>query len=140
MERMQQHEVQVKESRWMEEIPQRWRQPEGEDRTEMRKEEKRLKCTSLNGSAWSTERKDIRRYRGAFNIFFGIEHKMRKDEMEEQFDKEAKEGWRFAADAARFTDERAGNEDQKHTSGKVLWGAFVGEKRRSSYVNPRKRR
>ena len=54
MERMQQQQVQVKESRWMEEIPQRWRQPKGEDRTEMRKEEKRLKCTLLNGSAWST--------------------------------------------------------------------------------------
>ena len=35
MERMQQQEVQVKESRWAEEIAQRWRQPKGEDRTEM---------------------------------------------------------------------------------------------------------
>ena len=33
--------------------------------------------------------------------------------MEQQFNKEAKEGWRFAADAARITDERAGSEDQK---------------------------
>ena len=47
MERMQQQEVQVKESRWMEETPQRWRQPKGADRTEMRKEEKRLKCTLI---------------------------------------------------------------------------------------------
>ena len=39
----------------MEEIPQRWRQPKGEDRTEMKKEEKRLKRTLLNGSAWSAE-------------------------------------------------------------------------------------
>ena len=39
--------------------------------------------------------------------------------MEEQFNKEA-EGWRFAADAARITDERAGREDQKHTSGGVF--------------------
>ena len=31
-------EVQVKEGRWAEEIPQRWRQPRGEDRTEKRKE------------------------------------------------------------------------------------------------------
>ena len=53
--------------------------------------------------------------------------------MEEQFNKEAKEGWRFAADAARITDERAGIEDQKHTSGGVFaavdsnLGAVVGE-------------
>ena len=30
--------------------------------------------------------------------------------MEEQFNKGAKEGWRFAADAARITDENAGTE------------------------------
>ena len=33
--------------------------------------------------------------------------------MEEQFNKESKEGWRFAAEAARITDERASSEDQK---------------------------
>ena len=32
-----QQEVQVKESRWVEETPQRWKQPKGEDRTEMNK-------------------------------------------------------------------------------------------------------
>ena len=54
--------------------------------------------------------------------------------MEEQFNKEAKEGWRFTADAARIMDERAGSEDQKHTSGGVFvavdssLGAVVGEK------------
>ena len=59
--------------------------------------------------------------------------------MEEQLNKEAKEGWRFAA---RITDERAGSEDRKHTSGGVLMavdsnlGAVVGEKG----VHPRKRR
>ena len=31
MERWQNQEVQVKESRWTEEIPQRWKQPKGED-------------------------------------------------------------------------------------------------------------
>ena len=40
--------------------------------------------------------------------------------MEEQFIVEATEGWRFAADAARITDETAGSEDRKHTSGGVL--------------------
>ena len=31
MERWQQQEVQVKESRWAEEVPQMWKQPNGED-------------------------------------------------------------------------------------------------------------
>ena len=59
--------------------------------------------------------------------------------MEEQFNKEAKEGWSFAADAARIKDERAGTEDQKHTSGGVFvavasnLGAVVGKN-----INPRK--
>ena len=44
----------------------------------MRKEVKRLKCTLLNGSVWSTEKKYMRRYRGTFDIFFGIEHRKGK--------------------------------------------------------------
>ena len=53
--------------------------------------------------------------------------------MEEQFNKEAKEGWRCAADAARITDEKAGSEDRTRTSGGVFiavdsnLGAVVGE-------------
>ena len=45
---------------------------------------------------------------------------------------EAKEGWRFAASASRITEETAGDEDRKHTSGGVLVaidsnpGAVVG--------------
>ena len=54
----------------------------------------------LNGSAWSTEMKYMDRYKGTFDIFFGIEHRMKKEEMEEQFNKVVKQGWRFAADAA----------------------------------------
>ena len=34
--------------------------------------------------------------------------------MEEQFNKEAKEGWRFAAAAARITVETTTDEDRKH--------------------------
>ena len=45
---------------------------------------------------------------------------MRKEEKEEKFNNEAKEGWRFAADAARIIDETAGSEDRKHTSGGVF--------------------
>ena len=45
----------------------------------------------------------MRRNKGKCDIFFGIEHRLRMEEMEEQFNKEAKEGWRCAADAARIT-------------------------------------
>ena len=34
----------MKESRWTEEIPQRWKQSKGEDRTEMKKEAALLRC------------------------------------------------------------------------------------------------
>ena len=34
---------------------------------------------------------------------------MKKEETEEQFNNEAKKGWRFAADAASITDEYAGS-------------------------------
>ena len=52
--------------------------------------------------------------------------------MEEQFNNEAKEGWWFAASAARPTEETTGDEDHKHTAGGVLvaidrnLGAVVG--------------
>ena len=48
----------------------------------------------------------MRRYKGTFDIFFGVEHRMRKEDMEKQFNKEAKQCWIFAADAARITDEK----------------------------------
>ena len=90
----------------------------------------------LNESARSTKKRNtLRRYKGRCDIFFGTEHRLRKEEMEEQFNREAKEGWRCAADAARITDETAGSEDRKHTSGGVFvavdsnLGAVVGERR-----------
>ena len=82
----------------------KWKRSNGVDRTEMREEENRLRYALLNGSAWSTE-KFLRSYKDTFDIFFGMEHRSRKEEMEEQFNKEAKEGWRFAASAARLTEE-----------------------------------
>ena len=42
-----------------------------------------VRCTLLNWSVWNTERKYMRSYRGTFDIFFGIEHRMKKEEMEE---------------------------------------------------------
>ena len=50
--------------------PRKWKRSKGVDWTETRKEEKRLRCTLLNGSAWSTEKKCMRRYNGTFDIFF----------------------------------------------------------------------
>ena len=48
-------------------------------------------CALLHGSAWSTERKYMRRYNGNFDVFFGIKHRLRNEEMEEHFNREAKE-------------------------------------------------
>ena len=83
--------------------PQRWKQPKGEDWTEMKKEAKLLRCTLLNGSVWRTERKYMRRYKESVVFSWVLS----------MVNKEANEGWRFAADAARITDETAGIEDQK---------------------------
>ena len=77
-------------------------------------------------------KKYMRRYKGMCDIFFGIEHRQRKEEVKDQFNGEAKVEWRFAADAARITDETAGSQDRKHTSGGVFvavdsnQGAVVG--------------
>ena len=38
----------------------------------------------------------MRRYKGTLDIFFGKEHRLRKEEMEEQLNKEATKGLRFA--------------------------------------------
>ena len=90
------------------------------NRSEMRKPPKPVRCTLFNGSARCTERKYMRRHKGTFDIFFGNEHRMRREKMEEQFNKETKQGWRFAADAAKITDENAGSEDRRHTAGGVF--------------------
>ena len=45
---------------------------------------------------------------------------MRKEEVEEKFNKESTQGWRCAADSARITDENSSKEDRKHTSGGVF--------------------
>ena len=65
---------------------------------------------------------------------FGMEHRLRKEEMGVAVQQRSEGKMRFAADAARITDERAGSEDQKHTSGGVVvavdsnLGVVVGEK------------
>ena len=81
----------------------------------MQKEAKKGMMHLVNG----TERNYMRRYKGTFDIFFGVEHRMKTEEMEEQFNKEAKKGYRLAADTARITDDDASSEDRKNTSGGV---------------------
>ena len=89
----------------------------------------------------------MRRYIGKCNIFFGIERGLRKEELEEQFNRKAKEGWRFAADAARITDERAGREDRQHTSGGVFccsrqatWEQWLDQKKEQSFRSQQRRK
>ena len=71
-----------------------------------------------------------------------VEWKLRKMQVEDHFNKEAKERWRFAADAARITDERASNKDRKHKSGRVCCNRKQSGSsywwRRGGQVNPRK--
>ena len=55
----------------------------------------------LSGSAWSTEKIHEKIQRKVRYLFWGIKHRLKKEEMEEQFNSEAKEGWRCAADAAQ---------------------------------------
>ena len=38
----------------------------------MQKPPKTVRCTLLTGSAWCTEKSFLRRYKGTFDIFFGI--------------------------------------------------------------------
>ena len=107
-----------------------------------------VRCALLNGSAWSTDKEYMRRYEGICDIFFVLEHRMRKEEMEEQFNKEVKQGWTFASDAARIIDVSASSEDRKHKSGGVSvannicqWlESWDRQGRRSRYVHPWERR
>ena len=67
-------------------------------------------------------------YKGTNDLFLGTEHMMRKEETEEKFNKEEKQGCMIAADAAGTTEETANSEDCKHTPG----GVFGGTKESSS--------
>ena len=64
----------------------------------MRKPFKTVRCTLLTGSSRSTEKKYIGGYKGTFDIFLGIGRRMRKEKMEEQVNKELKQGWRRGKD------------------------------------------
>ena len=60
----------------------------------------------------------MRSYRGNCDIFFFWDRaQIEKGRKGGAVQQRSKEGWRFAADAARITDGRASSDDQKHTSG-----------------------
>ena len=64
----------------------------------------------------------MERYMGLNVIFFGIEHRQKeRGDGGKVLNKEAKQGWRFCSQTQQhsFTDENAGSEDCKHTSGGV---------------------
>ena len=67
---------------------------------------KTTNCVLLNGPTSSTDEKYMDRCSNTCDIFFGIEHRMRKETMEDIFNKDAGQGWRYAADAKRITDEK----------------------------------
>ena len=54
---------------WRQANPKRPRQEDCEDRKEVQKESTMVRCTQLNGSTWSTEKKYMRRYKGTFDMF-----------------------------------------------------------------------
>ena len=116
----------------MEKLPKKWKPPNGADWTEMRKEEKRLKCTLLNGSAWSTEKKCMRRYEAKCDIFFEIEHRLRKEKMEDSSTKRPRKDGGLQRVQQEFLRKRQAMRIAKHTSGGVFvasdsnLGAVVG--------------
>ena len=59
-------------------------------------------------------------YKGTLDIFFGIEHGMRREELEKPTERPSKDGGLLQM-RARITGARADGDDRKHTSG----GAFV---------------
>ena len=67
---------------------------------------KTTNCVLLNGPTSSTDEKYMDRCSNTCDIFLGIEHRMRKETMEDIFNKDAGQGWRYAADAKRITDEK----------------------------------
>ena len=116
----------------------RSQQEEGKDRKEMQKESRTARCTLLNGATWNTEKKFMSRYKGTFDIFFGIEHKMRKEEMEEQFNDRSQ----IRTEDLQPTQQESSmkmpsSEDRKHTSGGVfcysgqlLWEQLLAKKKK----------
>ena len=67
---------------WAEQEDKRQCQEQGRGKSRMRW--KTVRCNLLNGSAWCIEKKQMTKYTRTFDIFFEIEHRMRREEIEEQ--------------------------------------------------------
>ena len=48
----------------------------GQEGAGCRRKQRMARCTSLNGSTWSSEKKNMRRYKGTFDVFFGVERRI----------------------------------------------------------------
>ena len=91
-----------------------------------------INCALSTGSSFGTENAYIERYTGNVDVFFGIEHRMKGEEAEKQFNKLANSSLKIAVDEARDTEESKGEENTKHTSG----GVFIAiDGARSSVVH-----
>ena len=51
------------------------------------------KCVCCSMGKRGVRRSTWKRYKGTYDFFVGIEHRMKKEEMEEYFNKEARQGW-----------------------------------------------
>ena len=86
-------------------------QARAKSRKEMRKQRNCEMCLAELLSVKYVKEK-LGEVQGAYSTFFGKDHRMKEEEMEEQFNKEVKQGWRYPADAAMITDENV-SEDCK---------------------------
>ena len=92
--RMQQ-EVRNKESRWTEAAPKNGSSRKGGQNGN----EERSKKHEVHPAQWvdlEHREKVHEKIQRKVRHLFGMEHRMRKEEMEEEYNKEAKKGWRFA--------------------------------------------
>ena len=95
---------------------------------EMESNEVWLLCVMLNGSSWSTE-KDFLEGRGAgLDVFIGIEHRLRGEVIDQEWNVYAKKSYKIAAADARSTEDV---QDARHTSGVM----FAMKKEEASVVD-----
>ena len=95
----------------------KWRTPK--NRTEIKKRSKIIEV-HLTVRVDLEYRKLHEKIQGKVRYLFWDRTQIEEGGMKEQFNRETKQSWRFAADAARITDGRAKNEDRKHPSGGVF--------------------
>ena len=75
---------------------------------ETRRQEKTIRCVLANGSAWSAEKKDMEKTQGHLRHLLWDQAQDEEGGGGGKVQQRRKAGWRFAADAARITDESTG--------------------------------